>query len=101
MLENTKLDLDNERQTRRQLQQKEMERAELHDVQAKQPFVAAVIDADNDGYMVRRFAASCGTFYLIRIGSSFLKVTSQADALGGLRQLTPSELPYSNICASF
>ena len=50
-LAETKLDLEDERGTRRRLQQ---ENKELQEKQGRRPFVVTLIDADADGYVVRR-----------------------------------------------
>lgn len=52
-LEQTQLDLSNEREARRRLQQQAEESRELAGLQGKRPFVVALIDADADAYVVR------------------------------------------------
>ena len=51
-LKQTKLDLDNECDARRRLQQDVQESRELKERQGRRPFVVALIDADADGYVV-------------------------------------------------
>ena len=52
-LKQTKLDLDNECEERRRLQQEVQEQREWTERQERQPFVVLLIDADADGYVVR------------------------------------------------
>lgn len=53
-LRETKLDLENERATRRRLQQDMQDNRELQEKQGRRPFAVTLIDADADGYVVRR-----------------------------------------------
>lgn len=55
-LTQTKLDLDNECDARRRLQQEVQEGREWKERQGRRPFVVALIDADADGYVVSKFA---------------------------------------------
>lgn len=54
MLKQTKLDLDNECEARRRLQQEVQESRELKERQARRPFAVALIDADADDYVVSK-----------------------------------------------
>jgi hypothetical protein len=56
-LKQTKLDLDNECEARRRLQQEVQESKEWKEQQGRRPFAVALIDADADGYVVSRPAA--------------------------------------------
>lgn len=50
----TKLDLDNEREGRRRVQQQVKESEQLSEIQERRPFMVLLIDADADGYVVSR-----------------------------------------------